>query len=214
MYRARVHDTAPGRLHRQAMITIVSGVPRSGTSLMMQMLGAGGLEPLTDGRRAADVNNPRGYFEWERAKSLPREPGCISEAEGKVVKLISALLLSIPNTFAYKVIFMERPLAEVVASQSAMIQRLGTTGPALAPEGMERALDAHLKQVKASLRLRPEISVCWVEYVKLLQNPQPVCEAIQQFLGAPLDLAAMAAQIDPSLYRQRQSAGPAGVRRA
>jgi hypothetical protein len=128
------------------MIVVVSGVPRSGTSLMMQMLAAGGLEPLTDGRRSADVNNPRGYFEWEKAKSLPREPGCIAEAEGKVVKLISALLASLPNTFAYKLIFMERPLAEVVASQSAMIQKLGTQGAALGPEAVERALDAHLKR--------------------------------------------------------------------
>ena len=185
------------------MITIVSGLPRSGTSLMMQMLAAGGLEPLTDGQRVADLNNPRGYFEWEKAKSLPREPGCIVEAEGKVVKIISSLLLSLPNTFAYKAIFMERPLAEVVASQSAMIQKLGTEGAALGPEAVERALDAHLKQVKASLRLRPEISVCWVSYQNALQNPQAVCETIQQFLGIPLDLPGMAAQVDASLYRQR-----------
>jgi len=185
------------------MITIVSGVPRSGTSLMMQMLTAGGLTPLVDGQRAADASNPRGYFEWEKAKSLAREPECIAEAEGKVVKIISSLLLSLPNTFAFKVIFMERPLGEVVASQSAMIQKLGTQAPALAPEGMERALEAHLKQVKASLRLRPEMSVCWTGYHDTLQDPQRVCNTIQQFLGIPLNVLAMTAQVDLSLYRQR-----------
>jgi hypothetical protein len=185
------------------MITIVSGLPRSGTSLMMQMLVAGGLTPLADGQRAADAGNPRGYFEWEKAKSLAREPDCIVEAEGKVVKIISSLLLSLPNTFAYKVIFMERPFGEVVASQSAMIQKLGTQAPALAPEAMERALEAHLKQVKASLRLRPEMSVCWLGYHDTLEDPQRVCEAIQQFLGVPLNLPAMTAQVDLSLYRQR-----------
>jgi hypothetical protein len=185
------------------MITIVSGVPRSGTSLMMQMLTAGGLTLLVDGKRAADASNPRGYFEWEKAKSLAREPECIAEAEGKVVKIISSLLLSLPNTFGYKVIFMERPLGEVVASQSAMIQKLGTQAPALAPEGMERALEAHLKQVKALLRLRPEMSVCWTGYHDTLQDPQSVCNTIQQFLGIPLNVPAMTAQVDLSLYRQR-----------
>ena len=187
------------------MIKVVSGLPRSGTSLMMQMLVAGGLAPLTDGLRAADANNPRGYFEWEKAKSLPREPACIAEAEGKVVKIISALLLSLPNTLPYQVIFMERPLDEVAASQSAMIEKLGAQAPALAAEAMERALDAHLKQVKASLRLRPEMTVCWIGHHDALHNPQRVGEAIQQFLGIPLNLGAMSAQVDLMLYRQRQA---------
>jgi hypothetical protein len=187
------------------MITVVSGVPRSGTSLMMQMLAAGGLTPLVDGQRAADAGNPRGYFEWEKAKSLAREPDCIAEAEGKVVKIISSLLFSLPNTFAYKVIFMERPLGEVVASQAAAIEKLGTLAPAIAAEAMERALEAHLKQVKASLRLRPEMSVCWIGHHDALQNPQRACETIQQFLGIRLNIPAMIAQVDLSLYRQRQS---------
>ncbi|MGH9404769.1 MAG: sulfotransferase domain-containing protein [Terriglobia bacterium] len=157
-----------------------SGLPRSGTSLMMQMLAAGGLMLLTDGQRTADPNNPRGYYEWEKAKSLPREPNCIAEAEGKVVKVISSLLLSLPNTYGYKVIFMERSPVEVVASQAAMIQRLGTQAPTLAPEAMARALEAHLKQVKASLRLRPEMSVCWINHQEVLQNPQRVCGLLSQ----------------------------------
>jgi hypothetical protein len=104
------------------MITIVSGLPRSGTSLMMQMLVAGGMTPLSDGERVADIDNPRGYLEWERIKTLPNDPGCIAEAEGKVVKVISRLLLSLPAGRDYRVIFMQRPLPEVLASQDQMMR--------------------------------------------------------------------------------------------
>jgi hypothetical protein len=189
------------------VITVVSGVPRSGTSLMMRMLVAGGLTPLTDGVRAPDANNPGGYFEWEKIKSLPRDPGCIAEAEGKVVKVTSPLLVSLPDGFSYKVIFMQRPLAEVVASQAAMIDKLGARGAGLKPEDMARALEAHVNQVKAALRLRPQIALCWMEYHRVLSHPQGAAETLQDFLGVPLDPAAMIAQVDLSLYRQRQSAG-------
>lgn len=188
------------------MITIVSGLPRSGTSLMMQMLSAGGMALLCDGARAADGNNPRGYYEWEKTKALPREPGCIREAEGKAVKVISSLLVSLPPQFSYKVIFMERPLAEVVASQAAMIQKLGTQGSALAADAMERALEAHLRQVKTLIASRPEIAVCWMDYHRILRDPAAAANEIQHFLGVPLDVAAMTLQVDPSLYRQRQQA--------
>ena len=105
------------------MITIVSGLPRSGTSLMMQMLVAGGMSPLSDGERKADTDNPRGYLEWERIKQLPSDPTLISEGEGKVVKIISRLLLTLPSGREYRVIFMQRPLPEVLASQDTMMRR-------------------------------------------------------------------------------------------
>src|SRR5947207_7639439 len=108
------------------MITIVSGLPRSGTSLMMQMLGAGGMTLLTDFERKADADNPRGYCEWEPAKLLPKQPNRIDEAEGKAVKVISQLLLSLPRGRTYKLIFMERPLPEVLASQDEMLKRRGS----------------------------------------------------------------------------------------
>jgi hypothetical protein len=108
------------------MITIVSGLPRSGTSLMMQMLAAGGMPVLSDGERKADTDNPRGYLEWERIKQLPKEPALIGEAEGKVVKVISQLLLSLPDEHEYRVIFMQRPLPEVLKSQDEMLRRRGT----------------------------------------------------------------------------------------
>src|SRR5260370_8303650 len=110
------------------MITIVSGLPRSGTSLMMQMLDAGGLPVLSDGERRADTDNPKGYLEWERIKQLPKDPSLIAEAEGKVVKVISQLILSLPSDHEYRIVFMQRPLPEVLTSQEE-IPRVPATSP-------------------------------------------------------------------------------------
>ena len=188
------------------MITIVSGLPRSGTSLMMQMLTAGGMPALTDGERQADADNPRGYFEWERIKLLPQQPDSIAEAEGKVVKVISQLLFALPAGREYRLIFMQRPLAEVVASQAEMIRRRGTTGAALAPAALIAGLGAHLNQVNAWLRDKANLSVHRVEHHDVLREPLRVSESIQQFLNCPLDVVAMSRQIDTSLYHQRNSA--------
>ena len=185
------------------MITVVSGLPRSGTSLMMQMLAAAGLQVLSDGERQADADNPRGYYEWERIKLLPQQPNCIQEAEGKVVKIISQLLFALPSTHDYRIIFMQRPLAEVVASQSELIRRRGTTGAALAPAALIAGLQAHLNQVNAWLRDKKNLSVYRVEHHKVLHDPLQVSESIQEFLECPLDVLAMSRQIDESLYRQR-----------
>jgi hypothetical protein len=187
------------------VITVVSGLPRSGTSLMMQMLAAGGMPVLTDGQRKADADNPRGYFEWERIKLLPKQPDCIEEAEGKVVKVISQLLFALPVGHDYRVIFLQRPLAEVVASQAEMIRRRATTGAALAPAALIAGLAAHLNQVNAWLRDKANISVHRVEHHDVLHEPRRVSESIQQFLNCPLDLVAMSQQIDTALYRQRAS---------
>ena len=185
------------------MITVVSGLPRSGTSLMMQMLAAGGMSVVTDGERQADADNPRGYFEWERIKLLPKQPDCILEAEGKVVKVISQLLFALPAGREYRVIFMQRPLLEVVASQAEMIRRRGTTGAALPPAALIAGLGAHLNQVNAWLKDKANISVHRVEHGEVLGEPLRVSESIQQFLNCPLNVDAMSQQIDKSLYRQR-----------
>jgi hypothetical protein len=185
------------------VITVVSGLPRSGTSLMMQMLAAGGMSAVTDGERQADADNPRGYFEWERLKLLPRQPDCIAETEGKVVKVISQLLFALPAGHEYRVIFMQRPLPEVVASQAEMIRRRGTTGAALAPAALIAGLGAHLNQVNAWLKNKADISVHRVEHGEVLREPLRVSESIQQFLNCPLNVDAMSQQIDASLYRQR-----------
>jgi hypothetical protein len=185
------------------VITVVSGLPRSGTSLMMQMLVAGGMTAVTDGERQADSDNPRGYYEWEKIKLLPREPACIAEAEGKAVKVISQLLFALPAGREYQIIFMQRSLAEVVASQTEMIRRRGTTGAGLTPAALIAGLGAHLNQLNAWLKDKANISVCRVEHHDVLRDPLRAAESIQQFLQCTLDTVAMSRQIDASLYRQR-----------
>lgn len=187
------------------MITIVSGLPRSGTSLMMQMLAAGGMPILTDDQRQPDIENPRGYFEWESAKLLPQRPELIQEAEGKAVKVISQLLFALPGEREYHIIFMERPFGEVVASQAEMIRRKQTSGSNLLPSAMIAALQAHLNQVNAWLASRNNLSVHRVKHNEVISAPRAVATGVQAFLNRPLDVEAMAAQVDFSLYRQRAS---------
>ncbi len=186
------------------MITIVSGLPRSGTSLMMQMLAAGGMPILSDGERIADADNPRGYCEWERIKQLPREPGCIEEAEGKAVKVISQLLFALPGGHDYRIIFIERPLPEVVASQAEMIRRRGTTGAALPEAALIAGLKMHLNQVNAWLAQKRDLAVLRVEYHAVLRDPTVAAESVQKFVERKLDVRSMARQVDSSLYRQRR----------
>lgn len=185
------------------MIAIVSGLPRSGTSLMMQMLAAGGMPIVSDGERVADADNPRGYCEWERIKQLPKEPDCIAEAEGKAVKVISQLLFALPAGPEYRIIFMERPLPEVVASQAEMIRRRGTTGANLPEAALIAGLRMHLSQVNAWLAARPGILLHRLSYHDVLRDPAVAVQKIQDFLGREMNVEAMAAQVDQSLYRQR-----------
>jgi hypothetical protein len=175
---------------------------------MMQMLSAGGMAILTDGERQADTDNPRGYYEWERIKLLPREPGCIAEAEGKVVKVISQLLFALPAAHDYKIIFMVRPLAEVVASQAEMIRRRGTTGPALPEAAMIAGLQGHLNQVRAWVKNKPNLTVCDVEYHVVARDPLATAERVQNYLECQLDTEAMARQVDPALFRNRSTGYP------
>jgi hypothetical protein len=188
------------------MIYIVSGLPRSGTSLAMQMLAAGGLSILSDGLRESDEDNPRGYCEWEPAKQLPTEPGLIAQAEGKAVKVISSLLPVLPAEHEYRVILMLRPLEEVLASQAAMIRRRGTQGPALPVQTMQAALRAHLAQVEAVIANR-KFHLLKVDYRDLIADPGRAAQSISDFLDLPLDIEAMARQVDPALYRQRACPG-------
>ncbi|HXJ90681.1 MAG TPA: sulfotransferase family protein [Candidatus Binatia bacterium] len=187
------------------MITIVSGLPRSGTSLMMQMLVAGGMTPLSDGERVADADNPRGYLEWERIKTLPNDPGCIAEAEGKVVKVISRLLLSLPPDHDYRVIFMQRPLPEVLASQDEMMRRRGTYKEGASPAAMAAAFEKHLREVYGWLEGKTYVRSIRVEYHSALSEPEPTSRKIAAFLGIPLNVESMVKQVDASLYRNRSN---------
>ena len=185
------------------MITIVSGLPRSGTSLMMQMLAAGGLSVLSDGERKADTDNPRGYLEWERIKQLPKEPSLIAEAEGKVVKVISQLLLSLPDGHEYRVVFMQRPLPEVLKSQDEMLRRRGTFEPSVDTSPIEEAFQRHLIEVNRWLNGKPHVQVLRVHYHRALREPKSTAEAVAEFLKVPMDTEAMTREVDHNLYRNR-----------
>jgi hypothetical protein len=185
------------------MITIVSGLPRSGTSLMMQMLHAGGMPVLSDGERKADNDNPRGYLEWERIKQLPKNPTLIAEAEGKVVKVVSQLILSLPEGYQYRVIMMQRPLCEVVRSQDKMLIRRGNADSISDQSFVEEAFQSHLIEVSRWLVGKPNIRLIRVHYHRVLREPLAVAEEIVAFLEIPLDISSMVSQVDANLYRNR-----------
>ncbi len=185
------------------MITIVSGLPRSGTSLMMQMLVAGGMTALSDGERAPDADNPRGYLEWERIKQLPNDPACIAEGEGKVIKVISRLLLSLPPGHEYRVLFMQRPLPEVLASQDQMLRRRGTYKEGVDPAAISTAFEKHLREVYAWLDRKPYVKALRVQYHDVLSKPNDMAAQLAQFLEIPFDVGSMTKQVDASLYRNR-----------
>jgi hypothetical protein len=185
------------------MITIVSGLPRSGTSLMMQMLDAGGLPVLSDGERKADTDNPKGYLEWERIKQLPKNPSLISEAEGKVVKVISELILSLPMDHEYRIVFMQRPLPEVLKSQDEMLRRRGNVDSIGDNSAIEEFFQRHLIEVNKWIAGKPNVQITRVHYHRVLREPKLVAEEVAAFLKTPLDLEAMTRQVDGSLYRNR-----------
>ena len=171
--------------------------------MMMQMLVGGGMTPLSDGERRADEDNPRGYLAWERIKQLPKDPACIAEAEGKVVKVISQLLLALPAGHEYRVIFMQRPMAEVLASQDQMLRRRGTYKEGADQAAVSAAFEKHLREVYAWMEGKPYVRSLRVPYHNALSQPKEVAQQLEQFLGIRLNIEAMVQQVDGSLYRNR-----------
>jgi hypothetical protein len=208
-------------------IVVVSGLPRAGTSLLMQMLAAGGLPVLADDERPPDDSNPRGYLEWSAARGLPREPQLVRAARGRAVKLVSALLPALPGGERYLVLFAERDPREIEASQRAMLARLAAArgAPPAPDDGLQpAALAAHVARVRAWLAApeqRGRFAVLGVAHAELIGAPQRAAARIAAFLapacaelGIALDLAAMAAAVAPGLHRTRVEAGrEAGARR-
>jgi hypothetical protein len=182
---------------------VVSGVPRSGTSLMMQMLVAGGMTVLSDGLRAADEDNPRGYYELEAVKRLRKDGSWLAEAGGKVVKVVSSLLCDLPPTRSYRVIFMLRPLDEVLASQKAMLRRRGEQDEGPPDSQMRSHFESHLAKVRAWLQAHPGFRVLYCHYGELIEAPEAGARRVVEFLGKPLDVAAMVRAVDPGLHRNR-----------
>jgi hypothetical protein len=184
-------------------IVVVSGRPRSGTSMMMKMLEAGGLPVLTDNLRAADEDNPRGYYEFERVKQIEENAEWLPAARGKVVKMISALVKHLPAGYQYRVIFMQREMGEILASQRQMLLRRGEDTERIDDQEMARLFARHLSQIESWLASQPHMDVLYVRYGDVMAAPAAQAARVNAFLGGGLDEHKMAQAVDPGLYRQR-----------
>lgn len=183
------------------MIAIVSGLPRSGTSLMMQMLQAGGCPILCDDQRAADEHNPRGYLEYDKVRRLRTDNTWLAEAEGKAIKVVSLLLYHLPPAFEYRIVFVRRDLDEVMRSQERMLTTRGTTDGA----DMRAHFERHLRSVKEWIGRQSTMHLHEVNYTDLLDKAEGSAREIAAFLGCELDIDRMTAAVDRNLYRQRKA---------
>lgn len=188
----------------QAFITVVSGLPRSGTSMMMKMLEAGGIPPIQDGIRTADTDNPKGYYEFERVKQLDKgDHTWLPDAQGKAVKIISALLVHVPEGYEYRVLFMRRALDEVLASQSKMLDHRGEDAKT-SDDKLKELYTKHVQTVEMWMNRQPNIKWMDVDYRALATNPMGLLPSINGFLGDSLNVEQMAAIADRKLYRNRK----------
>ncbi len=197
------------RLRYGDPIVVVSGLPRSGTSMTMKMLEAGGLSLVIDGIRTADEDNPKGYYEDERVKDLGAmdDKTWLASSRGKAIKVISYLLKDLPRSHNYKVLFMRRDVHEVLASQTKMLARRGETSDTSDARMIELYGD-HLWKVNRLLQRESHLDTLDVHYKAVLENPRVQAEHIRDFLGLPVDAAKMASVVDERLYRNR--IGPTG----
>ena len=192
----------------EAFVTVVTGVPRSGTSLMMQMLSAGGVPILHDAFRPGDADNPRGYFELDAVKATRRDASWLAGATGHAVKVIHVLVPALPADRPYRVISLHRRFDEVIASQREMLRRRGESvdvGP-----GEERLAEILAEQLQAAehwAEATPRAALLRVQHADLLRDPAGAAARVARFLGTTLDEVAMAAQVDPALHRQRSTDG-------
>lgn len=184
-------------------VVVVSGLPRSGTSMAMKMLDAAGVPLMVDGIRTADEDNPKGYYELEQVKTLDKggDKGWVKDARGKAVKIISFLLKDLPPDHNYKIIFMNRDLPEVLASQSKMLARRGEAS-ATEDERMKEIYEKHLRKTR-ELFSSPHFEVLDLQYKQVIENPSGAAQRIRDFLEMPLDVSKMSQVADKELYRNR-----------
>jgi hypothetical protein len=184
-------------------IIVVSGLPRSGTSMMMKMLNAAGIEPVTDNIRTADEDNPKGYYELEKVKQLDKDNSWVSDCKGKVIKVISMLLKPLPSDQHYKIIFMRRKMQEILDSQKQMLIRRNQPNP-VPDEKMAEMFNKHLKDVEAFIEKQANMECLYISYNDVLENPAANVEKINDFLGGALTTSAMLEVVDTALHRQRR----------
>lgn len=186
-------------------IVVVSGLPRSGTSLLMMMLDAAGIPPMQDHVRGADIDNPKGYYEFERVKQLSEgDTTWVGEAKGKAVKVITMLLEHLPSKYKYDVILMRRDLEEILASQRKMLERRGEDPDKVSDQELGQLFDKHFNHIYDWIKKQKNIRFVEVSYNQLLDSPEAEISKVNHFLGGNLDEETMLAKIDPDLYRQRK----------
>jgi hypothetical protein len=190
-------------------VTVVSGLPRSGTSMMMQMLAAGGMPVLTDSLRPPDPDNPRGYLEFEPARRTREDARWVADAAGKAVKLVHLLVPELPTGHTYRVVFMQRDLVDVLASQYAMLRRHGRPEPDLAPTRLAELFASQLRRVREWVAGQPDFAALDVEYASVIADPDDQASRLNRFLGGILDGTRMAAAVDPSMRHQQRAIGEA-----
>lgn len=207
IYRKYVKDVEKYEAHykifldtRKGEVIVVSGLPRSGTSMMMQMLQAGGVEILSDGKVQSDWNNPKGYFEYEPVKRSRSDNSWMVQADGKAVKVISQLLPYLQLKYRLKVIFMERNLDEVIVSQQAMLASLKKT-PITYDLRLKDIYSQHIKNAKEWAEKNHNVQFMCVNYKEVLEHPEKAAMEVNKFLGSFLDESKMAAAVDEDLYR-------------
>lgn len=191
-----------GRSGSTPPTVVVSGLPRSGTSMMMQMLDAGGLPVLSDGVRIADEDNPRGYYELEAVKRTKQDASWLVGSEGKVVKMVHVLLKDLPTDRTYRVVMMRRKTETVLKSQAAMLERLGEQGANLEPEMLAKMYERQLEQVKDYMDRQSCFEYIDVWYGAIIEFTRSQVERLNRFLSGELDIEGMISAVDPSLRRQ------------
>jgi predicted AlkP superfamily phosphohydrolase/phosphomutase/tetratricopeptide (TPR) repeat protein len=203
--KAAMHEASISE-NTKGVITVVSGLPRSGTSMMMQMLQSGGMEVFSDGERAADQSNPKGYHEHEAVKGLMRNKEFLNQAPEKVVKVISHLLSHLPARYEYKVIFMERELSEILRSQHTMLLNEGKAKKDAMPLKLVNAFTQNLEKVKLWMPKQENLTVLYVSHRETIENPRETAEKVKKFLGEDLNVDLMVGAVDPKLHRQKNEA--------
>ena len=200
------------RLRYGRPVVLVSGLPRSGTSMLMQMLEKGGVPIVTDKIRTPNEDNPKGYHEFERIKELDKtgDKSWLKNYRGQVIKTISFLLQDLPLNLNYQVLFMRRNLDEVLRSQNKMLERNGTGGTLVPDEKMRQNYELHLKKVCYRLDRSPHFKVLYLDYPAVVENPRREAERINAFLGGALNVEAMAGAVEGDLYRNRQPSAKQG----
>ena len=184
-------------------VIIVSGLPRSGTSMMMKAIEAGGIEPIVDHIRKADEDNPKGYYEFEPVKKTKEDASWLKDASGKVVKMVYRLLYDLPDDYQYRVVFTQRDLKEVLASQTKMLQRSGKSGSGISDEHMKELFAAELDRCEKWLTEQPNFKVLYITHRDMINDGLTQAQRISDFLDGGLDVDAMATVVDPDLYRNR-----------